>query len=181
MLCSRPATAMCSRAAIPGSRSRVRMRLYSSADAPTDLSYTVNELGTVSAKPSPQAARSVARPITGSNGAVSGSMAVCITTGVDSIALQSGGKALINLGQTGPGINVDALAYHPRSYDGSCGFLLQVERVRRCRCGKCGRRFTAGNRMASGTLTCSYGCDQPVHFGQYRHGRRAGCSYRCRF
>ena len=71
---------------------------YASADTPTDLSYTVNdELGTVSGQTFTAGSKAGRATITGSNGAVSGSMNVCITTGVDSIALQSGGKALSSI------------------------------------------------------------------------------------
>lgn len=90
------------------------MRLTPRRDAPTDLSYTVNdELGTVSGQTFTAGSKAGRATITGSNGAVSGSMNVCITTGVDSIALQSGGKALSSISvKPGQSINVDALAYH---------------------------------------------------------------------
>ena len=152
---------------------------YASADAPTDLSYTVNdELGTVSGQTFTAGSKAGRATITGSNGAVSGSMNVCITTGVDSIALQS---AQLYLGQTGPEHQRRCARVSPRSYDGSCGFLLQVERVRRCRCGKCGRRVHCGQPDGLRHAHLLVWQRKQVHFGQCRHGRRAERSYRCGF
>ena len=138
----------------------------------TDLSYTVNdELGTVSGQTFTAGSKAGRATITGSNGAVSGSMNVCITTGVDSIALQSGGKALSSISvKPGQSINVDALAYHLGHTMGAV-ISLRVS-VRRCRC-KCGRRV---HRRQSDGLRHAHLLvwqRKQVHFGQCRHGRRA--------
>ena len=132
---------------------------YASADAPTDLSYTVNdELGTVSGQTFTAGSKTGRATITGSNGAVSGSMNVCITTGVDSIALQSGGKALSSISvKPGQSINVDALAYHLGHTMGAADSCFKWSVSGDVGAVNADGVFTAGSRMASGTLTCSYG------------------------
>jgi len=132
---------------------------YASADAPTDLSYTVNdELGTVSGQTFTAGSKAGRAAITGSNGAVSGSMNVCITTGVDSIALQSDGKALSSISvKPGQSINVDALAYHLGHTMGAADSCFRWSVSGDVGAVNADGVFTAGSRMASGTLTCSYG------------------------
>ena len=62
-----------------------------------------------------------------------------------------------------------------------CGFLLQVERVWRCRCGKCGRRVHCGQPDGLRHAHLLVWQRKQVRFGQCRHGRRAERSYRCGF
>ena len=132
---------------------------YASADAPTDLSYTVNdELGTVSGQTFTAGSKAGRAAITGSNGTVSGSMNVCITTGVDSIALQSGGKALSSISvKPNQTVNVDALAYHLGHTMGAADSCFKWSVSGDVGAVNADGVFTAGSRMASGTLTCSYG------------------------
>ncbi len=131
---------------------------YASADAPTDLSYTVNdELGTVSGQTFTAGSKAGRATITGSNGTISGSMNVCITTGVDSIALQSGGKALSSISvKPNQSINVDALAYHLGHTMGAADSCFKWSVSGDVGAVNADGVFTAGSRMASGTLTCSY-------------------------
>ena len=132
---------------------------YASADAPTDLSYTVNdELGTVSGQTFTAGSKTGRAAITGSNGTVSGSMNVCITTGVDSIALQSGGKALNSISvKPNQTVNVDALAYHLGHTMGAADSCFKWSVSGDVGAVNADGVFTAGSQMASGTLTCSYG------------------------
>src|SRR5699024_5335045 len=68
---------------------------YGPAAAHTDLTYTVSgELGTVENQTFTAGMSAGTATITGSNGAVSGAMDVCVTGDVNAIALQSGEETL---------------------------------------------------------------------------------------
>ncbi len=132
---------------------------YGPAVAPADLTYTVsNGLGTVDGQTFTAGNATGTATITGSNGAVSGSMDVCITGDIQSIVLQSGGKDLRSISlKPGEQIDVDGIAYHLGQKMASADnqFTWSVS-------GGVGTVdangvFTAGEKMANGTLTCSYG------------------------
>ena len=132
---------------------------YGPAVAPADLTYTVsNGLGTVDGQTFTAGDATGTATITGSNGAVSGSMDVCITGDIQSIVLQSGGKDLRSISlKPGEQIDVDGIAYHLGQKMASADnqFTWSVS-------GGVGTVdangvFTAGEKMANGTLTCSYG------------------------
>ena len=107
--------------------------------------------------------------ITASNGVLSGSMNVCITGDVQSIALQSASKAVSSVSvKPGQSIDLDAFGYHlgQKMASTDTAFTWTVS-------GGVGTVdekgvFTAGSSMASGTLTCSYGNTRvsiPVNVG----------------
>ena len=132
---------------------------YGPAEAPADLTYTVsNSLGTVDGQTFTAGDATGTATITGSNGAVSGSMDVCVTGDIQSIVLQSGGKDLRSISlKPGEQIDVDGIAYHLGQKMASADnqFTWSVS-------GGVGTVdangvFTAGEKMANGTLTCSYG------------------------
>lgn len=132
---------------------------YGPADAPTDLTFSVaDNMGTVSGQTFTAGMTTGKAVITGSNGAVEGSMMVCVTGDIQSITLQNAGKdvSAISL-KPGQSINMDGVAYHLGQMMGSVdtSFTWSVS-------GGVGTVsetgvFTAGDSMASGTLTCSYG------------------------
>ena len=132
---------------------------YGPAEAPADLTYTVsNGLGTVDGQTFTAGDATGTATITGSNGAVSGSMDVCVTGDIQSIVLQSGSKDLRSISlKPGEQIDVDGIAYHLGQKMASADnqFTWSVS-------GGVGTVdangvFTAGEKMANGTLTCSYG------------------------
>lgn len=132
---------------------------YASATDPTDLTYTVsNDLGTVSGQTFTAGMTTGTATITGSNGSVSGSMQVCITGDIQSIALQSGGQDISSVSvKPGQSIDIDGIAYHlgQKMASADSSFTWSAS-------GGIGTVdengvFTAGSSMASGTLTCSYG------------------------
>ena len=132
---------------------------YGPAVAPADLTYTVsNGLGTVDGQTFTAGNATGTATITGSNGAVSGSMDVCVTGDIQSIVLQSGSKDLRSISlKPGEQIDVDGIAYHLGQKMASADnqFTWSVS-------GGVGTVdangvFTAGEKMANGTLTCSYG------------------------
>ena len=127
---------------------------YGPASAPSDLTYTVsNELGTVQDETFTADTTTGTATITGSNGVVSGSMAVCITGDIQSIALQSGGETLSSISlEPGESIDVDGIAYHLGQRRGSAATSFSWSGT-----VDANGVLTAGDRMASGTLTCSYG------------------------
>ena len=68
---------------------------YGPAEAPADLVFEVsNDMGTVEGQTFTAGQKSGSATITASNGSVSGSMNVCVTGDVQSIALQSGGRSI---------------------------------------------------------------------------------------
>ena len=132
---------------------------YGPAEAPADMTYTVsNGLGMVDGQTFTAGDATGTATITGSNGAVSGSMDVCVTGDIQSIVLQSGGKDLRSISlKPGEQIDVDGIAYHLGQKMASADnqFTWSVS-------GGVGTVdangvFTAGEKMANGTLTCSYG------------------------
>ena len=134
---------------------------YGKADTPTDLSFSVsNDLGTVNAETQMFTASSSVgtATVSASNGDVSGEMSLCITNDVQAITFQSGGKELSTLSvKPGASVDVDALAYRlgQRMAAVDTAFTWSVT-------GGVGTVddkgvFTAGDQMASGTLTCTYG------------------------
>ena len=157
---------------------------YASADAPTDLNYTVNdELGTVSGQNlhRGQQGRSRDHYRLKRRGFRLDERVHHHRCGLDRTA-ERRQSAQLYLGQTGPEHQRRCARVSPRSYDGRCRFLLQVERVRRCRCGKCGTAaFTAGKPDGLRHAHLLVWQRKQVHFGQCRHGRRAERSYRCGF
>ena len=143
---------------------------YALADTPTELTYSVSgALGTVTNQTFTAGASTGTATITASDGAVSGSMQVCVTGDIQSIALQSGGKSVSSVSlRPGQSVDLDGIAYHlgqkMASYDPSFTWTVS---------GGIGTVdengvFTAGSNMANGTLTCSYGgvqCSIPVSIG----------------
>ena len=132
---------------------------YGPADAPTDLAYTVSgDMGTVSNQTFTAGMTTGSATITGSNGVVEGAMTVCVTGDIQSITLQSGEKDISSISvKPGQSIDVDGIAYHlGKKMDSvDTSFTWSVS-------GGIGSVdasgvFTAGDSMASGTLTCSYG------------------------
>lgn len=143
---------------------------YGPATDPTALTYTVSDQkGTVSGQTFTASMTTGTATITASDGAASGSMQVCVTGDIQSIALQSGGKSLSSISlRPGQSIDVDGIAYHlgqrMASYDPSFTWTVTggVGTVNE------NGVFTAGSSMSSGTLTCSYGgvqCSVPVTIG----------------
>lgn len=132
---------------------------YGPASAPSDLTYTVsNELGTVQDETFTAGTTTGTATITGSNGVVSGSMAVCITGDIQSIALQSGGETLSSISlEPGESIDVDGIAYHLGQRMGSADTSFSWSVSGDVGTVDANGVLTAGDRMASGTLTCSYG------------------------
>lgn len=132
---------------------------YGPASAPSDLTYTVsNELGTVQGETFTAGTTTGTATITGSNGVVSGSMAVCITGDIQSIALQSGGETLSSISlEPGESIDVDGIAYHLGQRMGSADTSFSWSVSGDVGTVDANGVLTAGDRMASGTLTCSYG------------------------
>lgn len=132
---------------------------YGPAEAPTDLSYTVaNDLGTVEGQTFTAGMTAGKATITGSNGTVSGSMEVCITGDIHSITLQSGGKDISSISvKPGESVDVNGIAYRLNqkmaSVDTSFTWSVSASAGTVDENGV----FTAGDTMASGTLTCSYG------------------------
>lgn len=132
---------------------------YGPADAPTDLAYTVSgDMGTVSNQTFTAGMTTGSATITGSNGVVEGAMTVCITGDIQSITLQSGEKDISSISvKPGQSIDVNGIAYHlgKKMASVDTSFTWSVS-------GGIGSVdasgvFTAGDSMASGTLTCSYG------------------------
>ena len=132
---------------------------YGPASAPSDLTYTVsNELGTVQGETFTAGTTTGTATITGSNGVVSGSMAVCITGDIQSIGLQSGGETLSSISlEPGESIDVDGIAYHLGQQMGSADASFSWSVSGDVGTVDANGVLTAGDRMASGTLTCSYG------------------------
>lgn len=132
---------------------------YGPASAPSDLTYTVsNELGTVQDETFTAGTTTGTATITGSNGVVSGSMAVCITGDIQSIGLQSGGETLSSISlEPGESIDVDGIAYHLGQRMGSADTSFSWSVSGDVGTVDANGVLTAGDRMASGTLTCSYG------------------------
>lgn len=132
---------------------------YGPAEAPTDLAYTVSgDLGTVSNQTFTAGMTTGNATITGSNGVVEGAMTVCVTGDIQSITLQSGEKDISSISvKPGQSIDVNGTAYHlgQKMASVDTSFTWSVS-------GGIGSVdasgvFTAGDSMASGTLTCSYG------------------------
>ena len=132
---------------------------YGPASAPSDLTYTVsNELGTVQDETFTAGTTTGTATITASNGVVSGSMAVCITGDIQSIGLQSGGETLSSISlEPGESIDVDGIAYHLGQRMGSADTSFSWSVSGDVGTVDANGVLTAGDRMASGTLTCSYG------------------------
>lgn len=132
---------------------------YGPASAPSDLTYTVsNELGTVQGETFTAGTTTGTATITASNGVVSGSMAVCITGDIQSIGLQSGGETLSSISlEPGESIDVDGIAYHLGQRMGSADTSFSWSVSGDVGTVDANGVLTAGDRMASGTLTCSYG------------------------
>lgn len=131
---------------------------YETAPAPTDLAFTVSDnLGTVDGQTFTAGSETGIATVTGTNGAVSGSMTVCITGDVQSIVLQSGDEEIGSLSvKPGQSVQLSALAYRAGQKMGATNssFTWSVT-------GDIGTvengLFTAGSNMSSGTLTASYG------------------------
>lgn len=87
---------------------------YGPAEAPADLVFEVsNDLGTVEGQTFTAGQKSGSATITASNGSFSGSMNVCVTGDVQSIALQSGGRSISSVNvKPGQSVDLDALGYH---------------------------------------------------------------------
>ena len=132
---------------------------YGPAAAPTDLTYTVSgELGTVENQTFTAGMSAGTATITGSNGAVSGAMDVCITGDVNAIALQSGEETLSSISvDPGESIDVNGIAYHLGQRMASADSLFSWSVSGDIGTVDANGVFTAGDRMASGTLTCAYG------------------------
>lgn len=132
---------------------------YGPAAAPTDLTFTVSdELGTVANQTFTAGMTPGNATITGSNGVVEGAMNVCITGDIQSIALQNGDKALTSISvKPGQSIDVNAIAYHLGMKMASIDTSFQWSVSDNIGTVDPSGVFTAGNTMASGTLTCSYG------------------------
>ena len=109
-------------------------------------------------------------------------MQVCVTGDIQTIALQSGGKSVSSVSlRPGQSVDLDGIAYHlgqkMASYDPSFTWTVS---------GGIGTVdengvFTAGDTMANGTLTCSYGgvqCAIPVSIGM---GDPQNAQNGCRF
>lgn len=132
---------------------------YGPAAAPTDLTYTVSgELGTVENQTFTAGMSAGTATITGSNGAVSGAMDVCVTGDVNAIALQSGEETLSSISvDPGESIDVNGIAYHLGQRMASADSLFSWSVSGDIGTVDANGVFTAGDRMASGTLTCAYG------------------------
>lgn len=132
---------------------------YGPAAAPTDLTYTVSgELGTVENQTFTASMSAGTATITGSNGAVSGAMDVCVTGDVNAIALQSGEETLSSISvDPGESIDVNGIAYHLGQRMASADSLFSWSVSGDIGTVDANGVFTAGDRMASGTLTCAYG------------------------
>ncbi|MEE0389439.1 MAG: hypothetical protein UDM04_05655, partial [Agathobaculum sp.] len=87
---------------------------YGPAEAPADLVFEIsNDMGTVEGQTFTAGQKSGSATITASNGSVSGSMNVCVTGDVQSIALQSGGRSVSSVSvKPGQSVDLDALGYH---------------------------------------------------------------------
>ncbi len=132
---------------------------YGPASAPDHLTYSVSDdLGTVAEQTFTAGENTGTAVITATDGSVEGSMRICITDAVDSIALQRDGNTVSSLSvKPGQSVDFNALAYHigQRMSAMDEQFIWKVS-------GDIGTVdnsgvFTAGKNMASGTLTCSYG------------------------
>ena len=143
---------------------------YGPAEAPADLVFEVsNDMGTVEGQTFTAGQKSGSATITASNGSVSGSMNVCVTGDVQSIALQSGGRSVSSVSvKPGQSVDLDALGYHlgQKMASADTAFTWTVSGG----IGSVDEKgvFTAGSSMASGTLTCSYGNTRasiPVNVG----------------
>ena len=143
---------------------------YAPAEAPADLVFEVsNDMGTVEGQTFTAGQKSGSATITASNGSVSGSMNVCVTGDVQSIALQSGGRSVSSVSvKPGQSVDLDALGYHlgQKMASADTAFTWTVSGG----IGSVDEKgvFTAGSSMASGTLTCSYGNTRasiPVNVG----------------
>lgn len=132
---------------------------YGPAEAPTDLTFSVDgEMGTVDGQTFTAGMSTGTATVTGSNGAVSGSMSLCITGDIQSIGLTSDDKDISAISvKPGQSIDVDGIAYHlgqkMASVDTSFNWSVSGDIGSVSDAGV----FTAGDKMASGTLTCSYG------------------------
>ncbi|MDO4270757.1 MAG: phosphodiester glycosidase family protein [Eubacteriales bacterium] len=132
---------------------------YGPAAAPDGLSYTVSgELGTVDGQTFTAGSKTGNAFVTASNGSVEGSMTLCVTGDVNSITLQSGDKDISSISvKPGQSIDVNATGYHQglKMASADASFTWSVSG----RIGTVDEKgvFTAGQSMASGTLTCAYG------------------------
>ena len=132
---------------------------YGPAPDPSGMSYTVSgDLGTVENQTFTAGTATGTATITASNGSVEGSMDICITGDVNSIGLQSAGKDISSISvKPGQSVDVDGIAYHLGQKMASIdtAFSWSVSSG----IGSIDEKgvFTAGDSMASGTLTCSYG------------------------
>ncbi|GAB2045011.1 hypothetical protein AGATL06_15080 [Agathobaculum sp. TL06] len=132
---------------------------YGPAPDPSGMTYTVSgELGTVENQTFTAGTATGTATITASNGSVEGSMDICITGDVNSIGLQSAGKDISSISvKPGQSVDVDGIAYHlgqkMASIDTAFHWSVSSD------IGSIDEKgvFTAGDSMASGTLTCSYG------------------------
>ena len=132
---------------------------YGPADAPTDLAYTVSgDMGTVSNQTFTAGMTTGSATITGSNGVVEGAMTVCVTGDIQSITLQSGEKDISSISvKPGQSIDVDGIAYHLGKKMASVDTSFTWRVSSGIGSVDASGVFTAGDSMASGTLTCSYG------------------------
>ena len=132
---------------------------YGPADAPTDLAYTVSgDMGTVSNQTFTAGMTTGSATITGSNGVVEGAMTVCVTGDIQSITLQSGEKDISSISvKPGQSIDVDGIAYHLGKKMASVDTSFTWSVSSGIGSVDASGVFTAGDSMASGTLTCSYG------------------------
>ena len=132
---------------------------YGPADAPTDLAYTVSgDMGTVSNQTFTAGITTGSATITGSNGVVEGAMTVCVTGDIQSITLQSGEKDISSISvKPGQSIDVDGIAYHLGKKMASVDTSFTWSVSSGIGSVDASGVFTAGDSMASGTLTCSYG------------------------
>ena len=143
---------------------------YGPADAPTDLAYTVSgDMGTVSNQTFTAGMTTGSATITGSNGVVEGAMTVCVTGDIQSITLQSGEKDISSISvKPGQSIDVDGIAYHLGKKMASVDTSFTWSVSSGIGSVDASGVFTAGDSMASGTLTCSYGNTRksiPVNVG----------------
>ncbi|MGI6182056.1 MAG: phosphodiester glycosidase family protein, partial [Agathobaculum sp.] len=132
---------------------------YGPAPAPDHLTYSVSDdLGTVAEQTFTAGENTGTAVITATDGAVEGSMRICITNAVDSIVLQRDGNSVNSLSvKPEQSVDLNAIAYHigqrMSAMDEQFTWKISGD------IGTVDNRgvFTAGKTMASGTLTCSYG------------------------
>lgn len=132
---------------------------YGAAADPTDLDFAVADArGTVDGQTFTAGQTLGTATVVGSNGTVTGEMAVCVTGDVQSIALQSGGKALTALSvEPAQRIDIDSIAYHLGQPMASADRLFDWSVAGDVGTVDANGVFTAGAHMASGSLTCAYG------------------------